>query len=323
MSWMAVATVGSAAIGAYSSNKASKAAAKGAAEGAAVEERMADKNLAFQREMAEMQREDFAPWRDVGGDALNRIWQGVQTGEFEVGNIDLTKDPGYQFRMDQGIQAIDRSAAARGRLLSGAQQKALTQYGQDVGSQEYANAYARESDKLARRYNILSNLSAGGQASAAGQAQAAGQLAQTGGNIMSNTGRALNVGAQQAGSARAGAYEGYAQSANQAMQNWMQYKAQKDSAQAPAGGGGGGGGGGILGSIGGMFSDSRLKDNIHHVGNLDSGLPWYMWDWSEDALELVGDQPSEGVMVEEAAQLYPDAIGEREGYLTVDYSKIH
>ncbi|WP_375182734.1 hypothetical protein, partial [Sphingomonas adhaesiva] len=85
--------------------------------------------------------------------------------------------------MDQGIEALDKSAAARGRLLSGAQQKGVTDYSQNVASQEYANAYARESNEKARKYNMLSGLSYGGQASAARQAQATSQLGQQTSNI--------------------------------------------------------------------------------------------------------------------------------------------
>ncbi len=47
--------------------------------------------------------------------------------------------PGYQFRMDQGLGALDKSAAARGRLRSGAQNKAITRYAQGVASDEFGN----------------------------------------------------------------------------------------------------------------------------------------------------------------------------------------
>jgi hypothetical protein len=49
--------------------------------------------------------------------------------------------PGYQFRLDEGTRALDRSAAARGMLLSGAQVRAQTRYGQGVASDEF-NSYA-------------------------------------------------------------------------------------------------------------------------------------------------------------------------------------
>lgn len=224
MSVVAAAVVGSAVVGAYSASKSAKAQSKAAQQGMDAEERIAYENRELQRELADQQRADFAPWRDVGEKALDQIWSGIQTGAFEVGDIDVTKDPGYQFRMDQGIEALDKSAAARGRLLSGAQQKGVTDYSQNVASQEYANAYAREANKKAKKYNMLSGLSSGGQASAAGQAQATSNLGQTEGNILSNLGQSQTYGYQQQGQARAGAYQGMAQAGNQAAQNWLMYK---------------------------------------------------------------------------------------------------
>ena len=223
MTAVATAIIGSAVVGGYSSYKSGKEQSKAAQRGMEAEERIAAENRELQRELADQQREDFAPWRDIGEQALNQMWTGVQSGEFEVGDIDVTKDPGYQFRMDQGIEALDKSAAARGRLLSGAQQKGVTDYGQNVASQEYANAYAREANKKARKFNMLSGLSSGGQSSAAGQAQATSNLAQTEGNILANLGRSTNIAEKNKGTARAGAYQGMAQATNQAAQNWLMY----------------------------------------------------------------------------------------------------
>lgn len=57
--------------------------------------------------------------------------------------LSLENDPGYQARMKFGTDAIQNSAAAKGTLLTGGTLKALTQYGQDYGSNEYANVYNR------------------------------------------------------------------------------------------------------------------------------------------------------------------------------------
>lgn len=224
---VATAIVGSAIIGVYSADQAAKEQGKASRAGMAAEERMSAENLEFQREMADTQRADFAPWRDAGQVALTQIQKGIQDGSFEVGRVDVTQDPGYQFRMDQGVEALDKSAASRGRLLSGAQQKGVNAYAQNMGSQEYANAYSRQAGEKARKFNMLSSLSQGGQASAAGQAQTTGQLAETSGNIMSNLGRSQNIAQQNQGAARAGAYQGQAQAVNQAGQNWMMYNALK------------------------------------------------------------------------------------------------
>jgi hypothetical protein len=221
---IAGAVIGSAVIGGASVMASSKAQSKSAKKGMAAEREMADQNIEFQREMADQQRQDFAPWRDIGKKALDSLWAGVQSGAFEPGNINLADDPGYQVRMQEGIDAIDASASARGRLLSGAQNKALTQFGQNQGSKEYAAAYARDANMKANKFNMLSGLSQGGQASAAGQAQASNQLAQTGGNIMANTGRSENIMNQNIGNSRAGAYQDGAGVVNQAAQNWLTYK---------------------------------------------------------------------------------------------------
>jgi hypothetical protein len=224
MSGIATAIVGSAVIGGITSSRAASSQASASTAGMAAEERIAQRNLAFQEEQADIQRADFAPWRDAGENALNQIEEGISSGAFTMENFDFTADPGYQFRMQEGIDARDASASARGRLLSGAQNKAITDYGQNFASNEYANAYAREEADRTKKYNVLSNLNQGGQASAAGQAQTTGNLAATSGNIMANTGQSQNVAAQEAGAARAGAYTGIATSANQGIQNWLTYK---------------------------------------------------------------------------------------------------
>lgn len=71
---------------------------------------------------------------------------------------DFEADPGYQFRMDEGMRALEGSAAARGGLLSGAAMKAIQKYGQGVASQEYGNAYNRYTADQTNQYNRLAGL---------------------------------------------------------------------------------------------------------------------------------------------------------------------
>jgi hypothetical protein len=185
---------------------AADALARGTREGVAAQERMAEKNLEFQKEQAEIQREDFAPWREAGLTALGQIQDGMKSGAFSMESFNFRQDPGYQFRMNEGVKALDNSASARGRLLSGAQQKGVNAYAQGMASQEYGNAYNREFNEKGRQYNILSNLNQGGQASAARQAQVSSQLAASSGNIMAQLGQSQNQAQQNIGQARAGAY---------------------------------------------------------------------------------------------------------------------
>lgn len=225
MSVVAAAVVGSAVVGVGTSIASAKATKDAAKTSAASSQAIADESVALQREMADQQRSDFAPWREAGETALAQLQSGIDSGAFTVGNVDVTQDPGYQFRMDQGVEALDKSAAARGRLLSGAQQKGVTDYAQNVASNEYANAYAREANQKANQYNMLSALSQGGQSSAAGQAQASSNLASQSSNTLSGLSTDLSNTAYASGQARAGAYQGAATSVNQAAQNWLTFKA--------------------------------------------------------------------------------------------------
>jgi hypothetical protein len=218
------AAVGATVVGAGASYLSGQAQADAAEAGINAQSSTAAKSLAFQKEQAELQREDFAPWRDMGEEALEDMWAGIQSGKFDVGVVDVTQDPGYQWRMDQGIKAQDASASARGNLLSGAQQKSLAQYGQGLASQEYGNAYNRQAQEKANQYNMYAGMSNAGQNAAAGQAGASANLAAGSANTYGNLGNALQSGYQAQGNANANMYGGLATSANQGIQNWLTYK---------------------------------------------------------------------------------------------------
>jgi hypothetical protein len=56
---------------------------------------------------------------------------------------ELQATPGYQFQLEQGLQGVNNSAAARGGLLSGANMKAINDYAQGQASTGYQNAWDR------------------------------------------------------------------------------------------------------------------------------------------------------------------------------------
>ena len=70
-------------------------------------------------------------------------WRNAPSFSFDAKNV-LMDDPGYQFRLQQGLDALQRSQAAKGVLATGGSLKDLMTYGQNLGSQEYQNAYARQ-----------------------------------------------------------------------------------------------------------------------------------------------------------------------------------
>lgn len=99
-------------------------------------------------------------------------------------------DPGYQFRLGEGVNALEAGAAARGGLNSGSAMKALQKFGQDYASNEYNNVYNR----LAGVSN--SGLSAASMGNAAGQNYATGA-----GNALSAYGNASAAGSIGVGNA--------------------------------------------------------------------------------------------------------------------------
>lgn len=141
----ATAILGSAVLGAAASRSASKTQSSAAAQAADVQKQVADQQTALQREMFERTREDQAPYRQAGYNALAEMQRtaGNVPGAFKFGAGDYQADPGYAFRLSEGQKALDRQAAARGGLISGGALRAAQRYGQEMGSQEFGNAFNR------------------------------------------------------------------------------------------------------------------------------------------------------------------------------------
>ena len=136
-------SIGSAIIGSRASSKAAKAQAQAAQQASDV-----------QRQMFERQVELQAPFRQAGLTAQNRFMElmglGEPTGGADYGRYardfsmqDYQQDPGYAFRLSEGMKALERSAAARGGLLSGSTMKGVQRFGQNLASEEYQNAFNR------------------------------------------------------------------------------------------------------------------------------------------------------------------------------------
>jgi len=90
----------------------------------------------------------------------------------------ITSNPGYQFRLNQGSQALDRSAAAKGQLFSGGAQAAQTQYAQDYASNEYDKALARYNTAIGQGQTAQSRVDNAGMTTAAGKSGVYNALAQ-------------------------------------------------------------------------------------------------------------------------------------------------
>lgn len=134
-------------------------------------------------------------------------------------NVTEQNDPGYEFRLQQGANALQNSAAARGGLLSGGTAKAINDYAQNSASNEYGNVYNRAlqnyqtnyntfSNDQANEFNRLSALSGTGQTTA-GQLSSAGiNAANTNANIGLTSAGQIGQQLNNAGAANASGYVG-------------------------------------------------------------------------------------------------------------------
>ena len=206
MPWMmALAVGGSALLGASASKSA-----------ASTQAAAADRAAELQQKQFEQTREDLAPYRAAGQTALNALTP-LATNYQKFGMAQFQQDPGYAFRLSEGQKALDRQAAARGGLISGSALKAAQRYGQDMGSQEYTNAFNRYQLERNAQLNPLQSLAGVGQTTATQLGQFGATNAANVGNLM--TGGAAASAAGQVGAANAvtgglGTYLNYTSSNN-------------------------------------------------------------------------------------------------------------
>jgi hypothetical protein len=173
---------------------------------------------ALQYKMFQEQRADQEPWRKAGVDALSGLGNADFQRDFSA--ADMQKDPGYEFRMAEGQKALERSAAARGGLNSGAQMKALSRYGQDFASNEYTNTYNRFNADRDRRFGRLSSIAGVGQT-------ANNQVAQAGQNYANQAGANSMGAANAAGAAGIASANAWGGALSNVGNNWMQMQMLK------------------------------------------------------------------------------------------------
>lgn len=299
----ALAIGGSALIGAYSANQASKAQSRAAGEATQaqrdissqqmdIQSQIADKQLALQREQYLKQLELNEPFRQGGLTGQNMLLAQLQGpyGSAKFGGVpgydpasamrnfgagDFQADPGYAFRLSEGMKALDRTAAARGGLLSGSTLKGAQRYGSDLASQEYQNAFNRYQANRAQqeqaygnafnrfqteRINTLAPLqslagvgqSASQQAAQAAQAYGAGGANTLGALGAGQTGALGAFGAAQggniigAGNARASGYMGGANALSSGLGQGLNFYQNQNLVNTLLANRGGGGGGGYI-----------------------------------------------------------------------------
>jgi hypothetical protein len=252
MTWVATAIVGSAVVGAGASRSAAKTQAGAAAQASDVQQRQYEQTREDQAPFRQggliaqnrlMTLLGLAPPEASrgggGGDNVAGMVAGAvrdsmgqpqdsglqidrtspDFGRYarDFGMADFVTDPGYNFRFTEGQKALERNAAARGGLISGGALKAATRFGQDMGSQEFTNAFNRYQINRSNQINPLQGFMSGGQSATNFLGTAGAANAANVGNLM--TGGAAAQAAGQVGMANAvtgglGTYLNYNQGNN-------------------------------------------------------------------------------------------------------------
>ena len=324
----------------------------------------AQENMAAWKSHMEQTRQDFTPWREHGAQVMAELAKGIDEGawdlekwggtdplpewnpeegkydipEFDPSSVNLEEDPGYKFRLEEGLKAVRRGAAAGSGARSGATMKALTRYGQGAASQEYGAAYDRAVGRYQMdRQNILTQRGLDERDYGMNMERAlaqrgiavqdygirAGELQRQFGNRFNIANMGLNATAQGAGlnaqatgamaqqNAQGAAATGAGEiGASQAMIN--QTIAANNARQTSfnnlmqvVGVGTG---------IATALSDRRVKRDIHRIGTAKNGLPIYRF-------RFVGSSEWQtGFMADEVERVHPEAVTEHDGIKVVNYT---
>ncbi len=200
----------SGAAGIYSANKAASA-----------QEKAAKKASNTTMEMYRQTRADLQPYASTGGAGLDSIaaMYGLKPGggeAFSDSSLEaFRRSPDYQVALKEGIRARDLSAASKGNLLSGGQERRVAEYGSELASLKFGEYMDR-----------LFKISGMGQNAAAGQGAAATNAGSSLANLALGRGEAQASGYVGAGNAISSAANGVGSNlAYIAMRNPTAYKA--------------------------------------------------------------------------------------------------
>lgn len=141
------------------------------------------------------------PYVEAGKEALPQFQAGIEDIPDMASLLNFVRaDPSYQFQLGQGMNALEGSAAARGKLLSGDTLKAINQYGQGLASQYTDTIMNRALNLQGAKQNQLATLLQGGLNAAGAQSQLPQIL-------------------MQGGAAKAGMYQGLGNAATSTLGN--------------------------------------------------------------------------------------------------------
>jgi len=209
--WAAGAAVVAGAVKTYGAQQGMKAQKKAGKQGIAEHEKAYEDQKALQ-----------SPYLDAGTTSQNRLMDYMGLGKDpnapdfgkyarDFGASDFQADPGYQFRLKEGLKELDRKAAMHGGSLGGNALRAGQEYGQNMASQEYQNAFNRYQTNRTNQLDPLSFMIGGGRNAANVLASDAGMRGQLNAESYAGIGNARASGYKNMAGAQADAIKSFGQ----------------------------------------------------------------------------------------------------------------
>lgn len=224
---MVAAAIG---IGSAVAGVASSAIASGAQQSAA------NQATGLQEQFFNSELQNLSPYMATGQGANTALQTAAGIGTanpltspllspITMSEQNLQKTPGYQFNLQQGLESVQNSAAARGLGVSGAAEKGAASYATGLADNTYQNQFNNALTNQNNQFNRLLGLTQLGQTSAAGVGAAGITTGQGAAQTTLAGGQAAAAGILGAGNALTGAYPNYL--ANNALSNL--YSSQQTS----------------------------------------------------------------------------------------------
>lgn len=229
------------------------------------------------REQYGTQTQYNMPYYQAGTSALSQMQNPNFQKSFSMD--DFQQDPGYQFQMQQGQQAIQRASAAKGLNMSGGTLKDLQSYSQGLANQDYQQAYQNYNTNQTNQFGRLSTIAGMGQ------------------NATNNLDAAsMNYGNQVAGTQMGLGNAAAAAYGNEASMNAGFVNSAIGAAGAAAGG---------AAKSGAVACDRRLKTDIEEVSKeelseLKQHLKAYRFKYKDE--KKWGSGQHVGVMTQDLAK---------------------
>jgi hypothetical protein len=200
---MAIATGTALALSAGAGLVGAKMSADAARSAARTQAQSANRAMAQEREMYDIARGDLAPYRELGYTALGDIENRIPffTSQFGDEQLQQYLDPSMEFRRRLGEQTTARMLNVGGGAISGNTLRGLEEFGQNLASTEYGNAFNRFQNERTNIYNTLANIAGMGQQSVNTGVQAGQNFAGQQTGLL--TGQAAAQAAGQVGAANA------------------------------------------------------------------------------------------------------------------------